>query len=55
MRLYSSTKDAQGFKMLVAYAKCKRLSHDSKFMFHALILFSFCFAKGLAKCKFGSI
>jgi hypothetical protein len=46
----------RGLKRLVTYAKCNCLSHDSGFMFHALILFFiFFFAKGLAKCKFGGI
>jgi len=46
-----------GFKSLLAYAKCNRLSHKRGFMFHAFILFFvlFCFVKGLAKCKFEGI
>jgi hypothetical protein len=45
----------RGLKRLVAYAECNRLSHKRGFMFHAFILFLFCFAKGLAKYKFWGI
>jgi len=56
MRLHSSSKDAQGFKRFVAYAKCNCTSHERRiylvvFQFYLL----FCIAKGLAICKFGDV
>jgi hypothetical protein len=39
--------------MLVVYTKCNRLSHEKGFMLLLSGYFLFCFAKGLAKCRFG--
>jgi hypothetical protein len=51
-----SLGNSYGFKRLVAYAKCNRFSHESILMFFCFnCVFHFCFAKGLAKCKFGDI
>jgi hypothetical protein len=45
------TRDAYGFKRLVAYVKCNRVSHDRRGRV-VVIYFQFCIAKGLAICKF---
>ena len=54
-RLHSSSREFLGFKRLVVYAKCNRFPHDSGLIFLVFVVFLFCFAKGLAKCKFEDI
>ena len=48
------TRDAQGFKRLVAYAKCNRVSHERGGRV-VIIYFQFCIVKELAICKFWGV
>ena len=48
--------NSQGFKRLIAYAKCNRTFHERWiYLFVFQFYFLFCIAKGLAICKFGGV